>query len=127
MQLMNLAEPRPKRHAPKKRRPTWVVRYGPLEWRRFTYDRTPEDNLQLLGSIRKGLQAGALARTRDGQYVMLVGDHETPLNASQMGKVLKNLPREFQAHVEVSTASPSPAALPPPVITVKKRRVIVPA
>ena len=124
---MDLAEPLPKRHATKRRRPTWVVRYGPMEWCRFTYDRTPEDNLQLLGSIRKGLQAGALARTRDGQYVMLVGDHETPLSASQMGKVLKNLPREFQAHVEVSTASPNPATLTPPVVTVKKRRVIIPA
>jgi len=124
---MDLAEPLPKRHATKRRRPTWVVRYGPMEWRRFTYDRTPEGDLQLLGSIRKGLQAGALARTREGQYVLLVGDHETPLNSSQMEKALKNVPREFQAPAVVSIPSSNVAALPPPVVTVKKRRVIVPA
>ena len=126
MQLMNLAEPLPKRHALKKRRPTWLVRYGPMEWRRFTYDRTPEGDLQLLGSIRKGLQAGALARTRDGHYVLLVGDHETPLNSSQMDKALKSIPSEYLAPVAIVPQRTSVASMPAPVVTVKKRRVIVP-
>ncbi len=124
---MNLAEPLPKKRTPKKRRPTWVVRYGPVEWRRFTYDRTPEGDLQLIGSIRKGLQAGALARTRDGQYVLLVGDHETPLNSSQMEKALKSIPREYLTPAASAPQRSNTSTLPPPVITVKKRRVIVPA
>ena len=124
---MNLAEPLPKRHEPKKRRATWVVRYGPMEWRRFTYDRTPEDDLQLIGSIRKGLQAGALARTRDGQYVLLVGDHETPMNFSQIEKALKSIPRECQASVAIVPQKTIVASMPPTVVTVKKRRVIAPA
>ena len=126
MHLMDLAEPLPVGRSPIKRRPSWAVRYGPMEWRRYTYDRTPEGDLQLLGGIRKGLQAGALARTRDGQYVILVGDHETPLSSSQMEKVLKNIPREFQASAAFSSPSAKVAAPPPTIVTVKKRRVIVP-
>ena len=98
-----------------------------MEWRRFTYDRTPECELQLVGSIRKGLQAGALARTRDGQYVLLVGDHETPLSSSQIERALKSIPREYLAPVDIVLQRTGLASLPAPVVTVKKRRVIVPA
>jgi hypothetical protein len=127
MQFIESADHLPRKGSLKKRKPSWLVRYGVLEWRRYTYDRTTESDLQLLGSIRKGLQVGALAKTRDGQYVMLVGDHETPLNSSQMEKVLKNNPREFQVPVATETKRPNVASSPPPVVIVKKRRVIVPA
>ena len=94
-----------------------------MEWRRYTYDRPPEDGLKLLGSIRKGLQVGALAQTDDGQYLLVVGDHETPLNQSQITKALGNSPR--QAHVTLPTTTNFQAAAPP-VVVVKKRRIIKP-
>ncbi|OYU42138.1 MAG: hypothetical protein CFE44_25710, partial [Burkholderiales bacterium PBB4] len=61
------------------------VRLGESDWAKHTYARTDGDaGLTLLGSVQKGLQHGALALKDDGDYVMLVGDYEMPLNQHQV-------------------------------------------
>ena len=107
----------------KARKPTWQIRLGPVEWRRYTYERQLDDRLQLLGSIRKGMQVGALARTEEGHFVMLVGDHETPLNQGQIEKALGNLPKESRIFPAYSTQKSSNAST---IVIVKKRRYIAP-
>ncbi len=99
------------------------MRLGTLEWSRYTYSRPDNDPLRLLGSVRRGLQIGALALNEQGQYVQVVGDHITPLNTSQISRAM----------TKVSSAVPVPAprsqasvrAVSAPVVTVKRRRVYV--
>lgn len=69
----------------------WHIRLGEAEWSRFTYARMPGDGIYLLGSIRKGLQIGALAKTSQGQYIVVNGDWITPLNGSQIQRVLDGM------------------------------------
>ena len=72
------------------RKVSWHVELGsPQLIRRYTYPREAADPLQILGVIQKGGQRGALGRL-DGGYVLVVGDHLTPLNTSQIERVLKN-------------------------------------
>ncbi|MES2948830.1 MAG: hypothetical protein V4858_09860 [Pseudomonadota bacterium] len=68
---------------PKKQ--SWFIRLGQPEWERHTYARPKSDALQLLGSVRRGMQIGALAKTEDGEYVQVVGDFVTPLNKRKNG------------------------------------------
>jgi hypothetical protein len=111
------------------RKSSWQVRLGQIEWRRHTYERSPEDAIELLGSIRKGSQLGALARKSDGQYVLIVGDHETPLNTGQMEKAMAKATKDPAGQVK-----PEPRATwtvpkvdaPAPTVIVKKRRTIRP-
>jgi hypothetical protein len=98
----------------------WHVRLGSLEWARYTNARPENDPLQLLGSVRRGLQVGALGLTDQGQYVHVVGDFVTPLNSSQISRAVA------KAKGTVHYAAPRPAkAAPAPVVTVKRRRVFV--
>ncbi len=69
-------------------KPDWHIRLGEGEWSRFTYARAPADGIQLLGSIRKGLQIGALAVTNAGGFVIVNGDWLTPLNCRQVQSAL---------------------------------------
>ncbi|MEI8132859.1 MAG: hypothetical protein WCG34_10525 [Leptolinea sp.] len=108
----------------KPRKPSWQVRLGEIEWRKYTYERPTESNLHLLGSVRKGLQCGALGRTSDWQYVLIVGDHETPLNAGQIQKVLPKSALKFDVAPLIRQIK---SATTPPVVIVKKRRFVVPA
>jgi hypothetical protein len=107
----------------KPRKPSWQVRLGFLEWNRYTYERSPADQLQLLGSIRKGMQSGALAKSADGHYVMIVGDHETPLNTASVEKLL---PKGLKNSVVAPEFQPAKPSGPAPVVTVKKRRSVKP-
>lgn len=96
----------------------WQVRLGPLEWLKYTYDRPKGDPLILLGSVRRGMQVGALATNHEKQYLQVVGDHMTLLNSAQIIRAI--------AKSEVSDGQPHhrapPRAAIAPVVIVKKRR-----
>ena len=117
--------------APQKRRkPGWRVALGRLAWSRHTYERPQGDALKLLGSVRKGMQVGALAMTDENQYVQVVGDHITPLNTKKIAKALANAPKESAAFDPEFSKESSPWRVarndsPAPVVIVKKRRVAV--
>lgn len=68
---------------------TWKIELGENRWEKFTYRRTVDDGLRLLGSIARGMQIGALAQTPDGRYVQVNGDHVTPLSDGQVRRALK--------------------------------------
>ena len=114
----------------KRRKPGWRVVLGRLAWSRHTYERPQGDALKLIGSVRKGMQVGALAMTAEDQYVQVVGDHITPLNTREIAKALANAPKESAAF-DPAFSSESPPWLaarkdtPAPVVIVKKRRVAV--
>ena len=95
------------------------VRLGEPEWSKYTYARTGDDaSFTLLGSVHRGQQHGALAQKSDGDYVMLVGDYEMPLNQHQIRATLQGC-RIPQPRVTWSAPKPSTTV---PVVVVKKRR-----
>ena len=114
--------------APQK--PRWRVVLGKLAWSKFTYDRAPGDPLQLLGSVSRVAQMGALALTAEGQYVQVVGDYVTELNQAQIVKALaaaqKNQPNPgYPPSDEPPTWQMPKTTAPAPTVIVKRRRVIV--
>jgi hypothetical protein len=74
--------------------------------------------LTLLGSVKRGLQVGALAVNQDRQYFQVVGDHLTLLNSAQITRAM--------AKSKVTDGQPAhrapPRASTAPVVIVKKRR-----
>ena len=124
------ARPLPRSGSPKRpRKSSWQIRLGQIEWRRHTYERPPEEAIELLGSIRKGSQLGALARKSDGQYVLIVGDHETPLNTGQMEKAMAKAIKDPVGQVKPEskpTWTVPKTDAPAPTVIVKKRRTIRP-
>jgi hypothetical protein len=104
-------------------RTDWVVRLGREEWMRFTYERPDDHALQLLGSVTRGPQTGALAVDQDGQYLQVNGDYTSPLTSSQL--------RQAVAAAKKSAWAPflptRPEVTRVPVVTIKRRRVVPPA
>jgi hypothetical protein len=131
-----------------KRKPAqgWQIQLGELYWRRFTTERPTSEGLQLLGSVQRGAQKGALAVSNDGQtYYQINGDYLTPLSPAQLKRAVQiataalhtgvaplgagasavrssttpswSLPHNPQAHRPRSAASPV-------VVVVKRRRVV---
>ncbi len=100
---------------------SWFVRLGQSEWIRHTYARPNDDPLRLLGSVRRGMQIGALAKSADGEYFQVVGDFVTPLNKSKIEAAV--------AKAANSEAFASPQAMakpaPPPIVVIKRRRIPV--
>lgn len=97
------------------------VRLGEPEWSKHTYAREGGDvGLTLLGSVQKGQQRGALAQKMDGDYVMLVGDYEMPLNQHQVRAALQS---GKTSPPRVLWSPPKPGTTVP-VVVIKKRRVI---
>ncbi|MDP2369426.1 hypothetical protein [Rhodoferax sp.] len=100
----------------------WLVRLGPQEWSRYTYARPSGDPLHLIGSVKRGLQVGALGVTREKQYVQVVGDFVTPLNSSQLARAIaKEQARDPYGAQHLVRAAPAP------VVTIKRRRVPIAA
>ena len=97
---------------------------GALEWERYTYARPAEAGLTLIGSVRDGQQMGALAQTADGKYVQVVGDFLVPLSTA---KVTKAITKAHGKPIAPAFFAPpvSTPAKPPPVVTIKRRRVFV--
>lgn len=97
---------------------TWQVRLGPLEWHKYTYARPEGDSLTLLGSVKRGLQVGALAVNHEKQYFQVVGDHLTLLNSAQITRAMVKSKTSDGQPTHRTPARPVVA----PVVIVKKRR-----
>jgi len=107
-----------------KSKPHWSVRLGSQEWAKYTYERPPEDPLQLLGSARRGMQSGALAKLGD-EFVLVVGDHVTPLSHADNKQLVAATPHIRTAE-PVFVVQPAPVRTTPPVVVIKRRRIPVP-
>ena len=103
---------------------TWQVRLGEQEWVRYTYTRPEGDALQLLGSVKRGAQVGALAVTAEGQYVQVVGDLEIALNRSQIQNALAKAKGQSSFKLRQPAAPRAPSVAP--TVIIKRRRVIAP-
>jgi len=98
-----------------------------MEWPRFTYERPAGDQLQLIGSVKRGQQVGALGMIENNQYVQVVGDHITPLNNFQIKRAVENArPIEHVSAFQPGERTTLHAA-PPPIVIIKKRRIFTPA
>ena len=104
----------------------WQVRLGEQEWVRYTYARPEGDPLQLLGSVKKGAQIGALGLNAEGQYVQVVGDQEIALNRSQIQNALSKIKGGNTGYVPARPMLQRAPSVVPTVI-IKRRRVIVPS
>ena len=100
----------------------WSVRLGAQEWAKYTYPRPAEDALELLGSARRGMQSGALAK-RGAEFVLVVGDHVTPLSHADT-KQLAAATKHARTVEPALAVQPRPARAGPPVVVVIKRRRI---
>ena len=99
----------------------WVVRLGEVHWRRFTHAREPGDGLELLGSVEKGAQIGALGLGSDGRYYQVNGDYLTPLSNSQLRSAVRRAQVSVAAEERRAQYTVTKTA---PVVIVKKRRVV---
>lgn len=99
----------------------WRVRLGDVYWTSFTYARTSDAGVRLLGSIARGAQMGALGVTADGQYVQVNGDHITLLSNSQVRRAIKAAECQYPP-MRPMARSPAPQ---PVTVTVKRRRTVV--
>jgi hypothetical protein len=108
-------------------KPGWRVVLGRAAWSRHTYERPEGADLKLVGSASKGAQVGALAMTAEGEYVLLVGDHLSPLKTKEIAKAVAKAPRESNQAFSRETPPTLEACdeSPAPVVTVKKRRIAV--
>jgi hypothetical protein len=70
-------------------RPRLLIRLGP-DWSRFTYERT---DVELLGTVQRGAQIGALARLPDGRFAQTNGDWLQPLHTCQVTVALRRAER----------------------------------
>ncbi len=101
------------------------MRLGAQEWAKYTHERPSEDPLHLLGSARRGMQSGALAKLGD-DFVLVVGDHVTTLSHAdnkQLAAVTAHV-KEIEPVFVVKQAPVS--AAPPVVVVIKRRRIPVP-
>ena len=101
------------------------MRLGSQEWAKYTYERPPEDPLQLMGSARRGMQSGALAKLGT-EFVLVVGDHVTPLSHGD-NKQLAAATAHARTVEPVFRIQPTPVrAAPPVVVVIKRRRIPMP-
>lgn len=100
----------------------WSVRLGAQEWAKYTYERSADDPLRLLGRARKGQQSGALAKLGD-DFVLVVGDYVTPLSHAD-NKELAAATAHAKSDDVPFVCPPVAAKVAPPVVVVIKRRRI---
>ena len=110
------------------------ITLGPT-WQLFVPSAGPDT--ELLGTVSRGAQVGALARLADGRYVQVNGDWTTPLNGARVEHAMRSArvlaggfrPRPRASASEMSLpdstpGTPAPAAAAV-VVRVRKRRVAV--
>ncbi len=108
----------PKSQKPQKSQKNLRISVGP-RWSSFTYER---DGMEMLGTVQRGMQIGALVRLADGSYAQVNGDVIEVLNKSKVEFVLgPTARRELNPTYSIPTQAPSTA-----VVVIKKRRRIVP-
>lgn len=108
---------------------SWFVSLDAGAWAAFTHPRASGDELRLLGCIRRGPQMGALAVDTRGRYVQVNGDHVTDLNQSQVSAAVRRASAAAaRPAIATGLADDAPpqrrAPAKPPVIIVRKRRVL---
>ena len=101
------------------------MRLGAPEWAKYTYERPLEDPLQLLGSARRGMQSGALAKLGD-DCVLVVGDHVTPLSHTDNKQLAAATAHVKETEPVFSFKAAPVSAVPPVVVVIKRRRIPVP-
>ncbi len=69
-------------------RQKWLIRLGAQEWQRFTHLPPDSEGIELIGSVRRGAQMGALARLPDQRYVQINGDFMSALSQAQIRRAL---------------------------------------
>lgn len=80
----------------------------------------------VVGVVRRGLEIGALVRCQDGSYVKVNGDVVEPLNAYHVKAALGLArPARLRESGQAMTNAPRPIAAP--VVTIKRKRFIMPA
>lgn len=95
------------------------------DWTRFTY---PRREMQMIGSIRMGMEIGALARLPCGDYLKLNGDVVELLNPARVQAALRRAQCAAQSrnladgHPAAHAHSYARPPAPPPVVIIKKRR-----
>ena len=89
-------------------------------WSLFTYAR---EDMELLGTVQRGMQIGALARLPDGSYAQVNGDIMEPLNASRVVFALRAA--GGSTHAGFVLAAPTKPATPVTVTVKKRRRIVV--
>lgn len=103
----------------------WSVRLGSLEWVKYTYERSAEDPLQLLGSARHGMQVGALAMLGD-DFVLVVGDHVTTLSRADNKDLASAMTHSRTAERPIVFQPMQVSATTPVVVVIKRRRIPAP-
>lgn len=102
----------------------WSVRLGAHEWAKYTYERSADDPLLLLGRARKGQQSGALAKLGD-DFVLVVGDHVTALGHAD-NKELAAATTHARSDDGPLVSPPVAAKVAPTVVVIKRRRIPAP-
>lgn len=99
-----------------------TVKLGPY-WQRFV---PSAQGLVLLGSVQQDAAIGALARSSDeGTYWQINGDHRRKLNTSQVEAAVRVAEQWLSGSTgKEPTTSPPERHLPPPTVTVKRKRVL---
>ena len=104
-------------------------------WQAYVPGTAPD--AELLGTVSRGAQIGALARLPDGRYMQINGDWMTPLNGAKVEHALRKARTLPQGPRARALPSPPPGipqeplierpAVPsaPVVVRVRKRRVAV--
>lgn len=92
-------------------------------WRQFAM---PRDDLTYMGTIRRGMEIGALAKDGTGAYLLVNGDIRQTLNSSRVEAKLRSA---VVRHPRVPVVQgPSAAERAAVVVVVKpRRRVVVPS
>lgn len=91
------------------------------DWHRFAF---PRDDLEFLGIIRRGIEIGALAKDKEGGYLQVNGDMRQTLNKSRVDNLLRSA-KVVAPRVPVAR-QPTQDQRAAVVVTVKKRRVVLP-
>jgi hypothetical protein len=100
----------------------WVVRLGASEWPRYTRGSRIGESLQLLGSVQRGAQVGALAMDGNGDYFQVNGEYVAPLNKRLIAKAVSSA----NAQAPRPHERPRPQATATPVVTVRRKRIPMP-
>ena len=99
-----------------------IVRLGPAEWARHTRAGSVGESLRLLGSVQRGAQLGALAVDEAGGYFQVNGEYVAPLGKHVIAKAI-SAAQAREPHRNAPPRAPSGSA---PVVTVRRRRAVVP-
>lgn len=91
-------------------------------WKRFAFT---GDALDYLGTIRRGMEIGALAKDAEGNYWQVNGDIRQVLNASRVAAHLRRA--RAQREPRVAGRQPIDVARAAVVVVIKpRRRVLMP-